>query len=324
MEKYLAVDLGGTKLLIGESDRYGNITNLRRYPSGALDQRAAADLAARAIEEYLSVGDTGPRFEAIGIGLPGRVDPVSGVWLQIDPGRAEPTPLADELTRRFSIPAFIDNDVKSAALAVGMFELTDCRDYIYINVGTGLAAACVVDGRLIRGGRFNAGEVGHTRVGVNVGIRCGCGRDECVELIAAGVGFDRCARLLSGRLETEPGTRPVTRPLETGLNIGEERIDVREVFALARCGDPLCTRLTENAATALANLIMNLVRVTDPEAVVLGGGVVADGYLYDKVVERLNPTTVRFVTRGVRLTTLDPDLTGLKGAAAAAINRLKN
>ena len=53
--------------------------------------------------------------------------------------------------------------------------------------------------------------------------------------------------------------------------------------------------LVENAAEALANLIMNLVRMIDPDTVVLGGGIVAEGYMHEKILEKLHPTTMRFV-----------------------------
>ena len=56
----------------------------------------------------------------------------------------------------------------------------------------------------------------------------------------------------------------------------------------------------------LANLIMNLVRVTDPDTVVLGGGIVSDGYIHEKILEKLHPTTMRFVTNGVVITKLNP------------------
>ena len=140
------------------------------------------------------------------------------------------------------------------------------KNFIYINVGTGIAVGTVINGRQIRGSHFNAGEVGHVRVGVNLGIKCGCGRMDCVEAIAAGIGFDNCARLLRNRYETN-----LHIPAEKG-----ERVLISEVFALSQKGDPLCVALVENASEALANLIMNLVRVTDPDTVVLGGGIVFD------------------------------------------------
>ena len=99
-----------------------------------------------------------------------------------------------------------------------------------------------------------------------------------------------------------------------------ERVIVSEVFALSQKGDPLCTVLVENAAEALANLIMNLVRVIDPDTVVLGGGIVADGYMHEKILEKLHPTTMRFVSNGVVITKLNPGFIGLLGAGAVAMN----
>ena len=133
---------------------------------------------------------------------------------------------------------------------------------------------------------------------------------DCVEAIASGIGFDRCARLLHGQYETD-----LHIPTDKG-----ERIPVSEIFALSRKSDPLCMKLVENASEALANLIMNLVRVTDPETIVLGGGVVADGYIHAKILELLNPTTMRFVSNGVVITKLNPEFIGLLGAGAVAMN----
>lgn len=177
-------------------------------------------------------------------------------------------------------------------------------------IGTGIAVGTVINGRQIRGSHFNAGEVGHVRVGVNLGIKCGCGRMDCVEAIAAGIGFDNCARLLRNRYETN-----LHIPAEKG-----ERVLISEVFALSQKGDPLCVALVENASEALANLIMNLVRVTDPDTVVLGGGIVSDGYIHEKILEKLHPTTMRFVTNGVVITKLNPGFIGLLGAGAVAMN----
>ena len=65
---------------------------------------------------------------------------------------------------------------------------------------------------------------------------------------------------------------------------------------------------------------MNLVWVTDPDTVVLGGGIVSDGYIHDKILEKLHPTTMRFVTNGVVITKLNPGFIGLLGAGAVAMN----
>jgi predicted NBD/HSP70 family sugar kinase len=312
MDTYLGLDLGGTKLLIGELDSNGNILRYKKYDSGFFNQQSAVEVIKQSLDDYIhTVGWTDSPPLAMGVGLIGRVDLGRGIWLQIDPTRTQPLPLAKELSELYGIPCRIDNDVKSATRAERYFGFGQLsKNFIYINVGTGIAAGFVVNGRQIRGSHFNAGEIGHTQVGVNVGIRCGCGRVDCVETIASGIGFDACARLLRGRFDTQ-------------LHIPdnqEERIPTKDIFALSEKNDPLCVHLVENASQALANLIMNLVRVSDPDTVVLGGGLVSDGFLHTKILEKLNPTTIRFVKNGIVITKLNPDFIGLLGAGAVAMN----
>ena len=145
----------------------------------------------------------------MGVGLIGRVDSNDGIWLQIDPSRTHPIALAKELTEAYGIPCYIDNDVKSATRAECIWGFGQIsKNFVYLNVGTGIAVGTVIDGKQVRGSHFNAGEVGHLRVGVHVGVKCACGRMDCVEAIAAGIGFDNCARLLRDRVVFLTG--PVT------------------------------------------------------------------------------------------------------------------
>ena len=313
METYLGLDLGGTKLLIGEMDSRGNILKYKKYDSGYFNQEAALQIIKASLDDYIkTVGWYDKKPVAMGVGLIGRVDSNDGIWLQIDPSRTHPIALAKELTEAYGIPCYIDNDVKSATRAECIWGFGQIsKNFVYLNVGTGIAVGTVIDGKQVRGSHFNAGEVGHLRVGVHVGVKCACGRMDCVEAIAAGIGFDNCARLLRDRYETN-----LHIPAEKG-----ERVLVSEVYALSQKGDPLCVALVDIAAEALANLIMNLVRMTDPDTVVLGGGIVADGYMHEKILEKLQPITMRFVTNGVVITKLNPGFIGLLGAGAVAMNR---
>lgn len=311
---YLAIDLGGTKLLVGEVNSRGEVLKYKRYKTGYIDQAAAFSIIKESVNDYIDKEGwvTGKTPVAMGVGLIGRVDNAGGIWLQMDPKRNEAIALAKELSETFGIPCYIDNDVKSATRAEKLWgHGTVSKDYIYINIGTGIAAGFVINDNLVRGSHFNAGEVGHTNVGVNIGIRCGCGRENCVELIASGIGFDRSARLLKDQYSTL-------------LHIPDDeskRVDVREVYHLYSKGDPLCVQLVENAAKGVAGLIMNLVRVSDPDTVILGGGIVSSGFLFPKIQSYLNPTTIRFVKNGIVLTKLNPDFIGLIGAGAVAMNK---
>lgn len=310
METYLGLDFGGTKLLIGEVDAYGNILASKQYNTGYVNQQSAVDIILSSLGDYMrSVGQSSRRPSAIGIGLIGRVDTSAGQWLQIDADRSQPIDLADRITEVYGLPCYLANDVKSATMAElrwGYGRLSG--NFIYINIGTGIAAGTVIDGRITMGGHFNAGEVGHTQTGVRTGVRCCCGRTDCVEAIASGTGLDLCARMLAPHYP------------DTALEIPGDgrRVDGRRVFDLARKNDPLCTVLVDNAARGIANLIMNLVRVTDPDTVVLGGGIVSDPMMYSNILTHLHKHTMRFVTNGVVLTRLEPACAGLLGAAAVA------
>lgn len=308
MKSYIGADLGGTKLLLGELDEAGRILRTARYPSGPLSQREALDLLQNALDKFLATRTPGYEPAAVGLGLIGRIDGKTGVWHEIDRDRGESLALGQLLGERCGLPCFLDNDVRSATkaeLRFGEGRLT--RDFVYLNIGTGIAAGFVSGGRMITGGHCNAGEVGHTSSGLSLGVPCPCGRSDCAEAIASGSGIDRCARLLRRRFP------------DSALRVPESgRVSAGEVFRLSG-EDALCHALTENAATAIANLIMNLVRFSDPDTVVLGGGVVADGFLFPRILEKLNAHTVRFVTRGIRLTSLDPAAIGLLGACSNAI-----
>jgi predicted NBD/HSP70 family sugar kinase len=312
---YLGVDLGGTKLLIGEMDGTGRIISHKKYRSGYIGQADALGIIGESLEDYLRTGrarDKGPP-QAIGLGLIGRVDNARGIWFQIDSRRTQELRIAEILSQKFALPCYVDNDVRSALRAEMRFGCgRQSRDFIYINAGTGIAAGIVTGGTIIRGSHCNAGEVGHTRVGVDPGvdIPCGCGRVNCVEMIASGSGLDRCARALRDRY---PGTI---------LDIPAEGTPVAVTEIFEKSGrDPLCALLVDTAARGLANLIMNLVRVSDPDTVVLGGGMVSDGFLLPRIEAALNHHTMRFVTQGVSITRLDPAYAGLLGACTIAMNQ---
>ncbi len=311
-ETFLGIEMGGTKLLIGEVDRLGNILRYKKYKSAFFNQESAIQIIESSFQDYKdTVGWVGAKPSGIGIGLMGRVDPGKGIWHQIDPFRTHPVELAAMVERFTSIPCKIDNDVKSATRAervwgVGQFS----KNFVFISVGSGIGVGTVVGGRQIRGSHFNAGEAGHMSVSGGIGVKCTCGRTDCAEAIASRTGIDRCARLLKDRYETSLSIPP----------FGEGLVDAEEVFAREKEGDPLCKVLIENAARAIADLIMNMVRVTDPDTVVLGGSIIVMGNLFTRVLSLLHAPTMRFVTNGVVLTRLNPKFVGLLGAAAVAMD----
>ena len=105
MEKktYIGVDLGGTKLLVGEMDREGNILRTKRYPSGRLTKPEAMALIQKALDEFLAEKTPGCEPCAIGIGMVGRIDNRTGTWYEISPDRKDTVEVGSILSARYGI-----------------------------------------------------------------------------------------------------------------------------------------------------------------------------------------------------------------------------
>lgn len=313
MEKsVLAVDLGGTKILIGEVSLDGEVLGSKAYASTVVSQAQAFETIAAGLGDYIKQVGLQREAAVIGIGVVGRVNTNEGIWLEIDPSRSQPIELAQKIGELFAMPCIIGNDVYCATLAEQKWGCGIYSDnFIYMNIGTGIAARCVVNGKPIIGRHFNAGEVGHHVVDCNSDIQCICGRKGCVELLASGLGMHN--RIVA--LKPSYPDSSIVIP-------NEGRVGVEEIFAGYDHGDPLCTEVVDTALQAVAETIMNMVRFSDPDTIVLGGGVVSGSWFIDKLQSRLQSKTMRFVTNGVKKTVIDEAYIGLKGAAWLAMRTL--
>jgi predicted NBD/HSP70 family sugar kinase len=158
--------------------------------------------------------------------------------------------LRDALEARIGRPVVVENDARAAAIGLHQRGVAgQCDDLAYLAVGTGIAAGVILDGRLHRGARGLAGEIGHA-IAESDGPRCVCGQYGCLEAFAAGPSIARRA--------TEQGLATTT---------------AKAVYQAAAAGDPVATALTEDVARRLAWAIHVLVMTYDVERVVVGGGV---------------------------------------------------
>ncbi|MCR5753480.1 MAG: ROK family protein [Acetatifactor sp.] len=311
METYLGLDFGGTKLLIGEMDSEGNILNQKRYDTGALTQKQAASRLVSCAEDYLKTRNFVGTPCYAGVGIMGIVDEENGIWKTLNHVEFSELSLAQKLTQVLGIQTVLDNDVKSATMAELVFGAGKISDnFIYVNIGTGLAAGIIANGRMVRGSNNNAGEVGHMVVDRKSKIPCICGRNGCVEGLVSGMGIDATARRMAENI-----------PTELKIPDNGKRVDAGEVFKLADKGDILCSQLAEEFFEELKNFLMNLVRTLDPDMIVLGGGVVSDDWIVNHLQRELNCPTLSGLKYGIKKSELDPTQIGLIGAATHAMMR---
>jgi glucokinase len=261
----VGVDVGGSKIAVLVVDEELGIHARRTIPSAV----GAPGEAARHIAEAVTgtLADAGARIDrvvAIGVGVPGRVDRWSGVVsLAVNLGWRR-LPLRSELEAILGVRCAIENDVRAAA--AGILErrlLGSVTDFVYLSVGTGISAGIVLSGRVHRGTRGLAGEVGHVVVDV-AGDVCPCGVRGCLETIASGPAIARAVeRAIAGGAES--------------VLAGRSPIQPAEVYAAAAGGDGLANEVIDHAGRSLARAIHSLVMTYDLERVVLGGGVTGAG-----------------------------------------------
>src|SRR5712692_11207056 len=199
---YVGIDLGGTQLRVAVADDRGRLrTVVRRATEAARGRQHVIDRILATVKETLEEDGTSPRrVRALGIGLPGPVDPAAG--LVISPANLpgfRNVPLNRILTRATHIPSFLHHDAHLAALgehrrgaARGASEL------IYVTVSTGIGAGILLRGELYAGAHGIAGEIGHIVVQRD-GPLCTCGNRGCVEALASGTGIARAARELGAQ-----------------------------------------------------------------------------------------------------------------------------
>ena len=308
----VGIDVGGTKILIGLVERDGTVLCWRRYPM----QRTSAETTLHSIDtalaDFMRSLLPGASPLAVGIGLVGQTDPQAGLWLNsINLRISQPVALCEQVRQRYGLPAALDNDVHAATLVeLRLGAGKGILDFIYLNVGTGIAAGLVINGQLARGAANYAGELGHLVVETE-GEECTCDQRGCLEPIASGAGILTQVRnrLLAG----EPSS----------LSNSASRMDFTagDVFRAAKAGDALATLVADRAARALGIALTGLVNLLNPALIVYGGGVVTDGWLMQRaglyVMEHAMPVG-RGSLRGIVPSTLDPSQTGLLGAANLA------
>lgn len=246
----VGLDVGGTKIDAVAVAPDGEILGRLRRPTGwgedAVLENIALAVGALAEQVGISVSD----IRSVGVGIPGLVDADSGLVLHAVNLGVDSLDLAVRAGRALGVPFRVENDVKAAALGAAALRGVS-GSMAYLNLGTGVAAGIVMDGRIWRGARGTAGEVGHISVDPN-GRLCGCGQRGCVETFCGGGALARAW----GR----PGALPV-----------------RDILDAADAGDQHAVTLRDDLYRGAAAAVRVLVLSADVETVIIGGGLTSLG-----------------------------------------------
>lgn len=236
---------------------------------------ATSDLAGRVVEqeEFLTDPDSNKTLnqvialvrelsgrhkgsiEAVGVSLPGLVDPSTGKAVYVPYFKWRDLAISGVISAAVGLPVVIDNDANAVALAelwFGRPEVSDARDFILILVAEGVGTGIIIDGQVYRGQSGAAGEFGHMVIGTHAPVPCSCGNHDCWEAFAS----ERAAMARYLKLSGE-GNAPT--------------FSFRELVDRALGGEASAKAALIDTARCLGVGISNLVVGFSPEAVVVGG-----------------------------------------------------
>lgn len=280
MTNYLGIDIGGTAVKLGLVDGEGRIldraersVSFDNYRTPILDtvEAAARDFAARH-----------PDFAGIGVSATGQVDSRQGVVVGTCgslPGWVG-APIRQRLEAAFHKPVTVANDANCMCLGeVWVGAARGCTDVIGITIGTGIGGGILTGGRLLEGARGLGGEMGHHRTHAVDGVPCTCGARGCWERYASTTALVRAAQAEN-----------------------PDWVDGRTIFAAAQAGDPAVLALLDRWLEEIAQGLVGMVHIFNPQLILVGGGVSAQEALLIRPLEaKVKANVMPAFAEGLRL-----------------------
>ncbi|MEM9773535.1 MAG: ROK family protein [Chloroflexota bacterium] len=253
---FIGIDIGGTNVDALLADAKGSeiafTTNSIRQPS-----KRPVDIVIQTVLELME--ETSEMPCAIGVGVPGLVDPKTG-RVDLAVNLSEPSiDLGSILKHEFSLPVFVDNDANAYAMAAAKFLFDESvQNLAFITLGTGVGGGLVLNGEIYNGTKNMAGEIGHTYAGPNL-VRCQCGLNGCLETFVAGPAIARIAK------------NAANSDRATSLK-NVEVLDAAVVFRHAEAGDSVSQEIIDEMCGYLARATHMLMMSFDLQKIMIGGG----------------------------------------------------
>ncbi|MCD4532801.1 ROK family protein [Nocardioides sp. cx-169] len=241
---------------------------------------------------------------AMGVSLPGTVDPARGVSVDSPVmGGWDGADLTPYLAEVGAAPLYVGNDADVLARSERLGHAARFQDLLVVKASTGLGLGIIAEGRVVSGHLGGAGEIGHTKVDAADGRPCRCGATGCLETLAGGWAI-------------------VARLTEQGHHVDH----VRDLVALALSGDADAKQLLRESGRRLGEVLAVAINLLNPEAVVLGGDMAAAFDVYAAGVrESVYARASALATRELQfLPSTYGDRAGLVGCASMALDQVLN
>ncbi len=306
---YVGIDLGGTFIKGGIVDNLGNILVEDKVPTecekgGSMVALNIANLAKALLAK---VGLDTSAVEGLGMGVPGMIDGKAGRVIFSNNLDWTDFAISEKVSALTGLPVKIANDANVAALGEVKFGAAkNYDDVIMLTLGTGVGGGIVVDGKLVEGNKGAGAELGHSVIEVG-GEPCTCGRKGCLEAYASATAIIReTKRAMEAHRDSK-----MWEIGSTDAVTGKTAFDYKE-------SDPYAKAVVEKYIRMLASGITNFANVFRPQAVLLGGGVCAQGEGLVKPLQALVDEEIFAGDKGPRVPILIAELENTAGVLGAA------
>ena len=268
MNYVVAVDVGGTEIKSALVNSDLNIIAMINGPTPKADKTGVETVTA--IVGLVSQFSKQQTISAVGLAVPGALDEPAGTSRWSGNLQWNNLPIRDLLAEAINKPVAFGHDVRTAAVAeMRSGAAKGARNAIFIPVGTGIAAALIIDGEIRSADGF-AGEIGH--VNVNGKYPCVCGKSGCLEAASSTLAISKAYEVHSGK---------------TGVT-------TEEIYKLVVAGDPVATQVWNDATAAMARACEVLITILAPDVIVFGGGLSNAGETFLKPIRQYLDSSLTF------------------------------
>lgn len=269
----LGIDLGGTNIVAGVVDEECKIiakasckTAVPRPESEICD--SMAEVAKKAVEKAKLTMDD---IESVGIGVPGAVNPKTGVIEYSANLFFHNWEVVEMMEERLGKKINIENDANAAALGEYLAgSAKGAKNAVAITLGTGVGGGIIINGKIYSGSNYAGAELGHMVI-VKDGKECACGRRGCWEAYASATGLINLTKqkILSEKLEFSY----MLKLCDGDIN----KVSGRTAFDAMRDGDPTAKAVVEEYISFLSCGLVNIINIFQPDVLCIGGGISNEG-----------------------------------------------
>ncbi len=292
MKTVVGLDLGGTLIKVGLVNEKGKILKKEQLPT----------LGKKGKRTVLSQMEKGVKFAlkgeknvfGIGIGTPGLVDKNGKVFSAPNLPDWDNLPLKKLFQDKFHLPVVVENDVNTITSGEYLYGAgKGYKNIICITLGTGLGGGMILDGKLFRGSKLSATEIGHIPICFD-GPKCNCGNVGCIERY---VGAEYISQI--ARDAIKKGRKSKIKEIIKG---DLKKITPRVISQAYQKGDSLAKEIWEKVGLYLGTMLSGMINLLNPEIIIIGGGIAQAGKpLFDSVDKEIKKRAFPLLVKDVKV-----------------------